>query len=150
MFSGYRKASDAASPETSPGGPTYPGTFEATISAPDTIGSERLQQQRDLHLFDSKSAAARAYSHAYDSQPSAIAVQMMGLANQRDQIERIVSRKDWPPFPGVELGHVPAFSRSPSTNPVTQPFGHLTHGAHLLGARDTVEAGRQGRKRFGQ
>ena len=138
-----RRQSDAATPESSPGGPVYDARIDPTVSAGEIVGSERLQAQRDLHLFYGKSAAAEAFSHAWDSQPSALAAQMQGLAQERDQIERIVSRRDWPPFPGVELGHVPGFHAAPSTNPVLQPFAHFGHHAHQ------VESKRATRARFG-
>ncbi len=137
------KSTDKASPETVSGSPTYDARIDPAIGAASIIGSERLQQQRDLHLFDSKSAPAEAFSHYTESSPSPLAAQMAGLAMQRDQIETIVSRKALPPFPGVELGHVPAFAASPSTNPVMQPFGHFTHHAHQ------VEPKRASRRRFG-
>lgn len=149
FFSGKPRASDASSPEGSHGGPVYDARIDPTITAMDTVGSERLAAQRNLHLFDSKSAPAEAYSHTWDAYPNPLAVQIMGLADQRDQIERIVSRKDLPPFPGVELGHVPAFAPAPSTNPILQPFGHLTHHAHLGSSRNTIESGRTGRRKFG-
>lgn len=145
-----RRQTDAASPESSAGGPVYDARIDPLISAGEIVGSERLQQQRDLHLFDDKTAAARSFSHAWGSTPSDIAVNMMGLAQSRDQIERIVSRKDLPPFPGVELGHVPAFAASPSTNPILHgSVDHLTHGAHLGSSRNTIEQGRTGRRKFG-
>lgn len=143
------KQTDGATPESSHGGPVYDARIDPLITSGEIIGSERLQQQRNLHLFDSKSAPAAAFSHAYQGSPAPLTVQIMGLAAQRDQIERIVSRKDWPPFPGVELGHVPAFAPSPSTNPITPPFGHLTHHAHLGPSRDHQASGRANRKRFG-
>jgi hypothetical protein len=150
LLGGYGgRQSDHSSPESSPGGPTYDARVDHTITAGEIVGSERLQAQRNLHLFDSKSAPAEAFSHAYDSQPSGIAVQIMGLAGARDQIERVVSRKALPPFPGVELGHVPAFANAPHTNPIVQPFDHFAHGAHLGSSRNIIEQGRTGRRRFG-
>lgn len=141
---------DAASPESSPGGPVYDARIDPAIGAGQIIASERLAAQRDLHLWGDKSAPAQAFSHFYESSPSPLAARMAGLASQRDQIERIVSRKDLPPFPGVELGHVPAFAPAPSTNPILQPFGHFTHHAHLGIHPDTQAHGRAGRRRFGQ
>jgi hypothetical protein len=140
---------DKASPETSPGSPTYDARIDPAISGPEILAANRLQQQRDLHLFDSKSAPALAFSNAYASIPSPLAAQMMGLAQQRDQIERVTSRRDLPPFPGVELGHVPAFANSPSSVPVLGGVSHLTHAAHLGSSRNLIEQGRTGRRKFG-
>lgn len=138
-----QKQSDKASPESSPGGPVYDARIDPVVTAGEIVGSERLQAARDLHLFYGKGAAAQAFSHAWEATPSPLAAQMAGLAAQRDQIERIVSRRDWPPFPGVELGHVPGFHAAPSTNPVLQPFAHFGHHAHQ------VESKRATRARFG-
>lgn len=150
LFGGYQiRTKETQTPESSHGGPVYDARIDPVISVGEIVGSERLQAQRNLHLFDSKSAPAEAFTHAYESQPSQMATAMMGLAAQRDQIERIVNRKDWPPFPGVELGHVPGFHPAPHTNPITPPFGHMTHHAHLGSTRNIVESGRTGRRRFG-
>lgn len=130
-------------PETSAGGPTYDARIDPAINAQEIVGNERLARARDLHLFYEKTAPAQDFSHFVESQPSPLAAQMMGLAASRDAIERIVSRKDLPPFPGVELGHVPSVAPSPSTNPVIGSPFHLTHHAHQ------VESKRATRARFG-
>lgn len=149
VFSPGSKATDAASPETVAGSPTYDARIDPVITSGEIVGSERLQAQRDLHLFYGKSAPAEAFSHAWEATPSPLAAQMAGLANQRDQIERIVQRKDVQPFPGVELGHVPAFAEAPATTPVIQPFEHFAVHAHLGPSRNTQIHARQGRRRFG-
>jgi hypothetical protein len=144
------KHTDASTPESSPGGPTYDARVDPLISGMEIIGSERLQTQRDLHLFDSKSAPAQAFSHAFTGIPGPLLGNLMQLSAQRDLIERVTSRKDYAPFPGVDLGHVPAFSASPQTNPILPgSVAHLAHGAHLGSSRNIIEQGRTGRRKFG-
>lgn len=132
------------SPTSSAGGPTYDATYHPADAAEMAVAGTRLQTQRDLHLFDSKSAAARAFSHYYESSPSPTTVALMGLSRQRDLIALQTSRKLHLPFPGVALGHVPSFQASPSTNPVLGGHQHLTHHAHEL------ESKRASRARFGR
>lgn len=136
--------SDAVGTEAVAGSPTYDARIDPTISAGDIIGSERLTRARDLYLFYDKTAPASDFSHYWESQPSPLAAQMVGLASSRDAIDRIVSRKDLPPYPGVELGHVPSIQRSPDTAPMLGGSPqHLTHHAHQL------ESYRASRRRFG-
>ncbi len=144
-----QKQTDASSPEASHGGPVYDARMDHTITTGEIVGSERLQQQRNIHLFDSKSAPAEAFSHYVSPIPSPLLGQIASLASARDQIERVTSRRDLPPFPGVELGHVPGFHASPSTTPVLGGVAHLTQGAHLNGHPDTQSHSRSGRRRFG-
>lgn len=142
-FPWQKRAANTDTPESSPGGPVYDARIDPAISAGAIVASERLAAQRDLHLWGDKSAPAQAFSHYFESQPAPLLGNLARLSFQRDQIERVVSRKDLPPFPGVELGHVPAFAAAPSTNPITQPVQHLTHHAHQ------VESKRATRLRFG-
>ena len=142
IFLGQR-LKQGSTPETSPGSPTYDARIDPANAAEQAVGAERLQYQRDLHLFGSKSAAAEAFSHYWEGSPSPTTVAMMGLARQRDLIEWQTSRKAAQPYPGVELGHIPSFSASPSTNPVIGSPQHLRHHAHQ------VESRRATRARFG-
>ena len=135
-----RKTTEHASPETSPGSPTYDAKIDPANAGVVAEQASRLQAQRDLHLFYDKSAAARAFSHAYDSTPSTVAVQMMGLAADRDRIEWQTSRKAAQPYPGVELGHIPSFQASPSTNPVIGNPQHYRHHAHQIETRRVTRA----------
>ena len=137
------KKSHAATPETSPGSPTYDARIDPANAEPQAEQALRLQLQTGLHLFDSKSAAAQAFSHYWDSTPSRTAVAMMGLAQQRDLIEWQTSRKAASPYPGVELGHIPSFQRSPDTSPVVGPPGRFGHHDHQ------IESRRASRARFG-
>lgn len=146
-----RPAFSTSSPEAQYGGPVADARVDPVIGDADlTTGHGRLELQRNLHLYGSKTDPATAFSHFWEATPSPLAAGMMGLAAQRDQIERLTSRKDTAPFPGVELGHVPAFAPAPATNPVTPPFGHFAHRAHLGGHADTVGHSHAGRKKFGQ
>jgi len=146
----FKRHTDAATPESSPGGPTYDARIDPLITAGEIVGSERLQAARDIHLFDDKSAPARAFSHSYEGSPSPLGVQIASLARSRDQIEQVVSRRMLPPFPGVELGHVPGFHASPRTDPIMPgSLGHLHLHAHLGPSRDLLISGREGRRRFG-
>ena len=139
-----RKHTDQSSPETSAGSPAYDARIDPANAGVVAEQASRLQVQRDIHLFGHGSAAAMAFSHYWDAQPSPVAVQMMGLASARDQIEAITSRKDAQPFPGVELGHIPSFSSSPYTGPVVgHPTLGKTHHAHQ------IESRRASRARFG-
>ena len=137
------RRTDKTTPESSPGGPVYDARIDPAIGAAQIHADERLAAQVDLHLWGDKTAPAGLYSHYAEQQPSHLAVQVAQLAYSRDQIERIVSRKDLPPYPGVELGHVPAFSRSPSAAPVLGGVQHLRFHAHQ------VEHPRTTRARFG-
>lgn len=143
------RQTDVSSPSSSPGSPTYDARMDANISPMEIVGSERLQQARNVHLFDGKGAAADLFSHYRHAQPSPLLGQLAGLAATRDQIERVVSRKDMPPFPGVELGHVPGFHASPRMTPVLGGVEHLHLGAHLGETRSTVGREAAGRRRFG-
>lgn len=144
IFNRGGKDKHVATAETSAGAPTYDATYHPADAAEMAVAGGRLQQQRDIHLFGSKGAAADAFSHYRESTPSPTTVAMMGLSRQRDIIVAQTSRKADLPFPGVELGHVPAFAASPNTNPITQPFAHFTHHAHQ------VENKRTSRRRFGR
>lgn len=126
------------------GTPTYDATYHPADAASLSVENGRVQQARNIHLFGSKSAAAEAFSHAYQSIPSPTVVAMMGLSAQRDLIERTVQRVDDMPFPGVELGSGPSFSRAHSTNPITPAPGQIGHHSHL------VEPERTTRRRFGR
>lgn len=137
------RAKDQASPETVAGSPTYDARIDPAITAAEIDSSLRLATQRDLHLFGDKTAPALEFSHYVGTQPAPLTGRMMLLAAQRDQIERVTSRKDYQPYPGVELGHVPAFANSPNTDPVIGSPHHLTHHAH------EVESKRASRRRFG-
>lgn len=136
-------ALDTTAPESSHGGPVYDARIDPAITTADIVSSQRLAVQRNIHLYGEKSAPAEAFSHFTESQPAPMAIYLMGLANQRDQIEKIVQRKDAQPFPGVALGHVPAFAEAPNTNPVMQPFDHFRHNAHQ------IETKKASRRRFG-
>lgn len=142
VFRGNTK--DAATPETSHGGPVYDAAIDPAYAGEESITALRLQAQRDLHLFYDKSAAAQSFSHYSESYPSPITIEMMGLARQRDVIETQVSRKYDLPFPGVELGHLPSVSSSWNVDPVLGGHQHLTHHAHQ------VESKRATRARFGR
>lgn len=129
---------------SSAGGPAYDATYHPADAAELAVAGTRLQVQRDLHLFDSKSAAATAFSHYQESTPSPTVTALMGLAAQRDLIEFQTSRKAAQPYPGVKLGHIPSFSASPYTGPVIGNPGHFGHHAHQ------VETKRTSRRRFGR
>ena len=135
-----RKHTHAATPETSPGSPTYDARIDPANAGQLAVIADRLQVQTDLHLFSSKTAAAEAFSHYWEGQPSVVAVQMMGLSRQRDLIEWQTSRKAAQPYPGVELGHIPSFSASPSTNPIIAPPIAKTHHAHQIETRRATRA----------
>lgn len=150
LFSGYGRHSDAATPETSAGGPVYDARIDPAINAAEIVGSERLAAQRDLHLWGDKTAPAQQFSNYVQTQPSPLLGGIASLASSRDQIEQIVSRKLLSPFPGVELGHVPGFHNAPRTDPVMPgSVAHLALHAHLGPSRDLVTNMRQGRRRFG-
>lgn len=144
FFSGHKTDKHVATAENSAGGPVYDATYHPADAAELAAAGTRLQVQRDLHLFDTKSAAADAFSHYREGTPSPTTVQMMGLANERDLIEWQTSRKAAQPFPGVELGHIPSFGASPYTGPVIGNVAHFTHHAHQLETR------RASRARFGR
>jgi hypothetical protein len=137
-----RNHTDAASPETSHGGPVYDARIDPAIGGELVAANARLQMQRDLHLLDDKSAPAVAFSHYWETTPAPVVGRLALQAAQRDQVESIVSRKALAPFPGVELGHVPGFHASPSTSPIIQPYSHFGHHSHQ------VESKRQTRRRF--
>jgi len=132
----------ASGPASSAGGPVYDASYQPADAVELSVAGDRLQQQRDLHLFGDKSAAASAFSNVYESQPSPTVVAMMGLAAQRDQIAIMEARRWELPFPGVQLGNIPSFSASPSTTPVLRGTQHLTHHAHQF------ESLRSSRARF--
>lgn len=144
-----QKQTDAVTPASSPGGPVYDARIHPLISGMEIVGSERLQQARNVHLFDDKSAPADLFSHYRSTQPSPLLGNLAGMAAARDQIERVVSRKDLPPFPGVELGHVPGFHAAPRTTPMLRGVEHLHLHAHLGPERSTVHSEATGRRRFG-
>lgn len=135
-----RHNSDLSSPETSAGGPAYDATIDPANADALAVGNLRLATQRNLHFFYDKSAAASAFSHYNEGQPSPTAVVMMGLAAQRDQVLSVADRQWELPFPGVKLGHVPSFSPAPSTNPITPPIGPKTHHAHRIESRRATRA----------
>lgn len=146
LFSGLRngtKASDVGSPESSPGGPVYDAKIDPAIAETTAVENTRLQLQRNYHLFYGKTAAAQAFSHYYEGQPSQTAVAMQGLGEQAALLDAHFDRQWAMPFPGQPLGHVPSFAPSPSTNPVTPPIVGKTHHAHR------VENRRSTRARFG-
>lgn len=143
MFLNRKPSQDAASPESSHGGPVYDARIDPAVDGPAVLVSERLLQARDAHLFYHKTTAARLYSHAFDPQPAPSVYLVAQLAAQRDQIETVVQRKALPPYPGVALGHVPGFHRAPDTSPVVGHPGPRTHHAHR------VEPSRVTRARFG-
>lgn len=145
----FTRHKDTASPETVAGSPTYDARIDPALSGPDIIGSERLAAQRDLHLFGDKSAPAQEFSHYQQQQPAPLLGQLAGLAGARDQIEQVVSRKQLPPFPGVELGHVPGFHAAPRTDPVLRDFQHFAQTAHLSLGPDDQTNSRMGRRRLG-
>lgn len=127
---------------SSPGGPVYDAKIDPAYAAEFASVADALQAQTMTHLFDSKSAAARAYSHAYDQSPNPVAVAMMGLGQQQALLERHMTRQWQEPFVGAHLGPVPSFSRSPDTSPIIGGVGHLTHHAHI------IESERATRRRF--
>ncbi len=140
---GNHTDSQAAGPESSKGGPVYDATIHPAYAGEIGVGNERLQQQRDLHLFYGKSAAAESFSHFREGTPSPVTVRMMGLSAQRDTILAAQDRTWELPFPGVPLGAVPAFAASPYTGPVVgHPTLGKTHHAHQ------VESKRATRLRF--
>ena len=135
---------DAASPETSAGSPTYDATIHPAQAGEEAVQAGRLQVARDLHLFYGKSAAAEVFSHYREGVPSRATQEMMGLSRQRDLILR-ASERTWDlPFPGVPLGPVPSFHRAPDTTPAVGPILAKTHHAHQ------VESRRSSRRRFGR
>ena len=144
IFQTGKNQTDKASPSSSAGSPAYDATIHPAIADTLAVESVRLQQQRNLHLFGSKSAAALAFSHYAEGQPSPTAAAMMGLAAQLDLIVGQADRQWELPFPGVKLGHVPSFAAAPSTNPITPPVGPKSHHAHR------IESRRATRARFGR
>ena len=136
----FGKKTHAATPETSAGSPTYDARIDSANAEQRTEQALRLQLQTGLHLFDSKSAPADAFSHYWDSTPSRTAVAMMGLAQQRDLIEWQTSRKAASPFPGVELGHIPSFQRAPDTTPLVGGPGRFGHHDHQIESRRATRA----------
>jgi hypothetical protein len=127
------------------GGPVYDARIDPSLAGTEALAAERLAVQTGVHLFGDKSAAARVFSHYWEEYPSRQAVEMMGLARERDRIETQVQRKAAYPFPGVTLGHVPAFAASPRENPISPgSVAHLTHHAHK------VESKKATRRRFGR
>ena len=135
-----RTHTNAATPETSPGSPTYDARIDPANAGEQAVIAERLQYQSAFHLVGNKSAAAIAFSHYWEGTPSQTTVAMMGLARQRDLIEWQTSRKAAQPYPGVELGHIPSFQASPSTNPVIGNPQHLRHHAHQIESRRATRA----------
>lgn len=127
------------------GTPTYDATYHPADAASLSQNNERVQQARNVHLFGSKTAAAQVYSNTYESTPSPTVIHMMGLSAQRDLIEKTVGRVADQPFPGVELGSGPSFSRAHNTNPITPAPGPVGHHAHRQ-----VESRAQTRRRFGR
>lgn len=126
----FRKRLTTDSPETASGSPAYDARINPANAGAAAAFLDRLQTQTDIHLFGDKSAAARVFSHAYDSQPSPTALAMMGLGQQAQMIRDSMDRRLEPPFAGAYLGPVPALAASPSEPIFHGGFDHLTHHAH--------------------
>lgn len=109
----------------------YDATMHPANAALQSILAGKIQAARDIHLFGDKFESARVYSHVYDAVPSPVAIQMMGLAAARDQIERTVQRVNDLPFPGVPLGHTPGFHAAPNVQQVVGRMAPLGHHSHL-------------------
>ena len=130
-------------PAASPGGPVYDAVIDPANAAEVAVVGDVVQHQTNLHLYADKSAAAEAFSHAYQSQPNPTTLALMGLAHERDVLEAsTLTRRAEYPFPGAHLGPVPAFARAPDTTPIMHDVSHLTFHAHQ------VESKRQTRRRF--
>lgn len=142
LFGGNHTDHPAAGPESSRGGPVYDATIHPAYAGEEAVMAGRLQQARDLHLFYGKDAAALSYSHFREGSPSPTTQRMMGLSAQRDTILAAQDRTWELPFPGVKLGAVPSFGRSPNTNPVLGPVVGKSHHSHK------VESERSSRRRF--
>lgn len=117
-------------PEYTGGGPVADPSYHPAAGTPLGAAAARLQEQTGRHLFYDRSAAAEAFSHFRSSVPDPVAVAIMGLAYQRDVIQKAVDRQFETPFYGVPLGPLPSFQASPPTTYVTGSVGHLTHHAH--------------------
>ncbi len=138
-----QKNTQPSGPSSSPGGPVYDAVIDPANAAEVAVVGDVVQHQTNLHLFANKSAAAEAFSHAYQQEPNPTTLALMGLSAERDQLEQTtLTRRAEYPFPGAHLGPVPAFSRSPDTVPIVGSPQHLTHHAHQ------VESKRQTRRRF--
>lgn len=110
------------------GGPQY----DARI---DNTHADRLAYAHELHLQGGV-APAQAFSHYRSGIPNDVAVELMGLAQQRDLIQAMVDRVWDRPYPGVKLSQTPGFHRAPDTNPVPSlGVSHLTHHAHHVESR---------------
>jgi hypothetical protein len=139
-FQGRTGAGPDSGPEAAAGSPTYDASIDPGGAGVESMGAERARIQSGIVLFGHKGAAAEVYSHVYDSQPSDAAVQIMGLAADRDLIQAQVDRKLDLPFPGVVMSPQPSFSRAPDTSPVAQPFDHFRHHAHQIESKSASRA----------
>lgn len=128
-----------ATPESSPGGPTYDATLDPQFNytEQESLLTQRLRSQ--IALFHSPNRLEPA--PVTEGNRIAGAFAMLGV--QRDLTEAIRARRWEHPFPGVALGDLPSFARSPG-EPVMGGVGNvLSHHAHL------IESQRATRARFG-